>query len=54
MPMPSKEDLVWADEQIEKLISLSDQRTKTVSNMLDFNAVRYTLVYTLASGRPPF
>lgn len=51
---PTSEDLLWADELIERLITLSDQRTKTVANMLDFNAARYTLVYQLAVSRPPF
>lgn len=54
MTMPSKEDLIWADGLVEQLIRLADDRTKTVATMLDFNAARYTLVYTLAQGRIPF
>lgn len=52
--LPSKEDLVWADGLVEQLIRLSDDRTKTISAMIDFNAAKYTLVYTLAKGRTPF
>lgn len=54
MSMPTSEDLVWADGLVDQLIRLSDDRTKTVRSMLDFNAARYTLVYTLAKGRIPF
>lgn len=54
MSLPSKEDLVWADEQVQRLLDLSDKRDHTATSMLEFNAARYTLVYTLAKGRIPF
>ena len=54
MSLPSKEDLIWADELIEQLIRLAEDRTKTVSTMIEFNTHRYTLVHILAQGRIPF
>lgn len=52
--MPTKENLIWADEQVQHLLDLFGQASKSATAMIEFNAARYTLIYQLAQGRIPF